>query len=130
MPFLIYPIGELDEDPEEILTFEGLNPVPSVKEGHQNLRATVTIKFFDLDLRSDLAKARAELISHLAFALESRERPEKEMRDSAENAVKFLLSSASGHTNCARAFLSLYKSDRPRAMEIVFYARYFLATKS
>lgn len=27
-PFLLYPLGDLDEDPEEVLTFDGINPVP------------------------------------------------------------------------------------------------------
>lgn len=32
-PFLIYPIGDLDEDPEDLITFNGVSPIPKKKNG-------------------------------------------------------------------------------------------------
>ncbi|BDI28356.1 hypothetical protein CCAX7_004070 [Capsulimonas corticalis] len=46
-PYLIYPIGVLDEDPEEILEFVGVNALP--RQGPSGRRALVTIDFFGLN---------------------------------------------------------------------------------
>ena len=34
-PFLIYPLGSLDDDPEEVLTFDGIVPKPAKQSGHR-----------------------------------------------------------------------------------------------
>ena len=48
-PFLPYPIGEIDDDPEKLLTFTGIIPVPHPDATEaQKCRAQVTIDFLDL----------------------------------------------------------------------------------
>src|SRR5262249_31446914 len=61
-PFLLYPIGTFDDDPEEILTFEGVVPKPVKMSGHRRRRAVVTIDFFELDTREELIRGRSEVI--------------------------------------------------------------------
>jgi hypothetical protein len=128
MPFLLFPIGALDEDPEEILTFDGLSPVPKVQEGHRMRRAIITIDFFALAEREELLRGRAEQIVSLYLALSWAGDPV--IREIADRAVTSLLSSASEHTSCARAFHRLYSSDLARATEIARIAQSYIESQS
>ena len=55
-PYLIYPLGDWDTNPEELLGFLGIVPVPRKKSGFGRQRAEVTIKFFELSPRMIGAK--------------------------------------------------------------------------
>lgn len=125
-PFLLYPVGELDDDPEEILAFIGLNPVPRVKRGPRWRRAKVTIDFFELDQREELWRERADKIVALFLALEVLREGKDANRDLAVHAIETLTSPAGPHTNCGRSFLSLYREDRTRAAEIAQSAQDYL----
>ena len=60
----IYPLGSFDTDPEQLIEFDALSPVPKNKTGFGRRRAMVTIDVFRLDnpkLRS-LFKQRAFLV--------------------------------------------------------------------
>lgn len=129
-PFLLYPLGELDEDPEEILTFNGINPVPKIREGHPMRRAIVTIDFFALDERGDLLCGRAETIRSLYLALLWKERADSPLGDLADRAVVSLLSSASEHASCARCFHDLYRRDPQRAAELAQIAQNYIDSRS
>ena len=48
-PFLIYPIGDLDDDPEDLIAWRGCHPLPANARGFDGLRAMVTIAIFKLD---------------------------------------------------------------------------------
>jgi hypothetical protein len=61
-PYLIYPLSDIDEDPEDVITFEGFLPVPAATSGHRSRRGRVTIDFFALDTREELLRERALLI--------------------------------------------------------------------
>ncbi|MCO5164795.1 MAG: hypothetical protein M9894_00295 [Planctomycetes bacterium] len=37
-PYLIYPIGDFDEDPEELITFHGISPMAKKWSGHGSAR--------------------------------------------------------------------------------------------
>jgi hypothetical protein len=128
MPFLLFPIGALDDDPEEILTFDGLIPVPKVLEGHRMRRAIVTIDFFALAEREELLRGRAEQIVSLYLALTWAGDPD--IRLIADRAIASLLSSASEHASCARAFHRLYESDRVRAKKIAVIAQDYIDSES
>jgi hypothetical protein len=130
MPFLLFPIGDLDEDPEEVLTFDGLNPVPKVHQGHRMRRAVVTIDFFALAEREELLRGRAEQIVALYLALAWGDVGDSAIRELADRAVTSLLSPASEHASCARAFHSLYHRDRARATELARRAQDYIASQS
>src|SRR5262249_50416814 len=73
-PLLIYPVGGRDDDPEDLITFEGLSPVPKASAGFNRQRALVTIELFKLDhvpTRRLLFKGRAYLIRLLYLELEA-----------------------------------------------------------
>lgn len=129
-PFLLYPLGDLDEDPEEVLTFDGIIPVPRVRRGPRSQRARVTIDFFELDEREELWRGRAEVIVSLFIAMESLRQGEETLRERATRAVTALLSPASEHTNCGRSFRALYDRDRGRAEEIAERAQAYLDSQS
>jgi len=117
-PFLPYPLGDLDEDPEKILTFEGVSPVPRLKRGPRRRRAVVTIDFFELDNREELWRERVTVIDHVYMALELMQAGDLRQRKHARRSLAWLVSPDAAHTNCARAFRSLYRRDRQRADEI------------
>ncbi len=131
-PFLLYPIGDLDEDdPEEVLTFDGVIPVPKVPRGPRHRRARVTIDFFELDQREELWRGRAEVIVALFIALwVQQNNTDEKARTVADRAATTLLSSASAHTNCARSFRELYRRDPLRAEEIADRAQAYLDSHS
>jgi hypothetical protein len=129
-PFLLYPLGDLDEDPEEVLTFDGINPVPRMRRGARWRRARVIIDFFELDQREELLRERAEKIVAVFLALEILQSGREENRELAGRAIETLLSPSSAHVNCGRAFRALYQADRDRAEEIVRKAQSYLDTQS
>lgn len=129
-PFLLYPLGDLDEDPEEILTFDGINPVPRVQRGQRSRRARVTIDFFELDEREELWRGRAGVIVSLFIASEALRLGDEALRERATRAIGVLLSPAGEHTNCARSFRALYDRDRSRAEEIAGRAQAYLDSQS
>ena len=132
LPFLLYPIGDLDpDDPEEVLTFDGILPVPKIQRGPRQRRAQVTVDFFELDQREELWRGRAKVIVALFIALRAlQNEPEQRAREIATRAVTTLLSSASEHTNCARSFRALYDRDPQRAEEIAELAQAYLDSQS
>ena len=130
-PYLPYPLGDSDDDPEEIITFRGHLPVARRKRGPRRRRADVTIRFFELDTRDTLLRERAEALRALGIALRqlSTER-DPYWRAIAQRAVELLQSSASPHANCARAFAALYEQDPVQALELLGLARRYLDSGS
>lgn len=118
-PLLIYPIGDLDDNPEELITFEGILPVPKFKRGDRYRRARVTIDLFELDTREDLALQRAEIILKLWLAHSALNLAEssKAMRIVAQKIVDTATSPLSPHTSCGRAFSKLCQQDFAKATE-------------
>ncbi len=129
-PFLLYPLGGGD-DPEDVLTFEGVTPKPKARRGHRALRGLVTIDFFELDTREELLRGRAEQISALGIALQlAATTADPQHKALAERRIKQLKGEASPHTSCARAFHELYHSNQVRAEELVTEAINYLGTES
>ena len=129
-PFLLYPLGDLDEDPEEVLTFDGINPVPCLRRGPRFRRVRVTIDFFELDEREELWRGRAGVIVSLFIALEALRQGDVPLRERAAKAVAVLLAPTGEHTNCARSFRALYDRDRARATEIAERVQAYLDSQS
>lgn len=121
-PFLIYPISDIDKNPEELIQFYGVSPQPVAKGGHDRARALVTIEFFKLDdetQRKNLIRERAMVIVGMYPQLEN-------MKDGKTSAVKKVATKiiegftapSSPHTNCARCFKKLFEKDQTEAAAI------------
>lgn len=111
-PYLINPLDNKDDNPEEIITFLGIIPMPVEQNGFNHQRARVIIDLFNLEGRENLRRERARIIAILYLALESKE--EKFYKPIVETQM----SDASIHSNCARSFYKLYKDDPNFAQEI------------
>jgi hypothetical protein len=128
-PYLIYPIGDLDTDPEELIEFYGISPRPVKKRGHARNRALVTIAFFSLDDcngRKNLVRERAALITglfpQLKIAATDRR---KQKREQAQKLVDAFTSPKAAHTNCARSFKRVYDRN-PAEAEVLYDAAFDL----
>lgn len=133
-PYLIYPIGDFDESPEDLIRFHGVSPQAVAPDGHRRARALVTIEFFELDhpeKRKRLMKERALVIMVLYPELEKEAGGAggAEAAD-ATRAVEKLTSASELHTNCARSFKRLFYSDRVEAKAVYDRARQFFMSGS
>lgn len=132
--YLIYPLGDHDSDPEDLIEFQGLSPQPK-RTGFDRKRALVTIEVFKLDdvrKRKELLRDRAEWIEKLSFALRMRDAPASSVGDvaDAERVIQRLTSNASRHTNCLRCFEQLWGAHRSEAEAIVRNIADFLDSTS
>lgn len=129
----IYPIGTIDADPEQLIEFDGLSPVPKNRSGFLRRRAVVTIEVFRLDspkLRT-LFKQRAYLVRQLYLELEGEKNaPTNTKRTRHRNAIDVLTSPQSPFTNCLRSFERLYAADPIRADAIADACVKFMKSKS
>lgn len=119
-PYLIYPIGDFDVDPEDLITFYGTSPRAVAASGHRRSRALATIEFFKLDdvnKRKNLIQDRAMVIVAMYPQLEKRG---KAGEDSAKAArlVEGFTNPNSRHTNCARSFRRLFELDPVEAKSV------------
>lgn len=114
-PFLIFPIGDTDEDPEDLITFEGTMARPAHPPGtHEHRRAQVTIDFFRLNQRDELLEDR---LKHVIVAGNLLQAPP------AGADLTRLMAADKPHAGCVRAFVRLWNSDRPRALDILEQCR-------
>lgn len=126
-PLLIYPLGNRDENPAELITFVGINAVPRARRGVQRHRAQVTIDFFELNRREELIRERAEDLVALDNALaviETSSDPAR--RTTAENDIIRMRASAHRHSACILAACDLYQSKPLKARELFSAARSYL----
>jgi hypothetical protein len=129
-PFLLYPIGEIDDDPETIITFQGYLPVPvEAADGFSRRRALVTISFFELNVRETLLVQRAEVIYLLWSALGKLSSDPKD-KTLLEPIIEYATSGAHPHASCARAFMKAYKEDLSTARRYVEQAVSLLSPRS
>ncbi len=131
--YLIYPIGDIDADPEQVITFDGVSAVPAVRDHNDPAfeRARVTILLFNLNGREELLRARAEKISFLFHALKSfHSQPTPEDKELAERWIAHLTAAESSHTNCLRSFKRLYDRDENRAREVAMGIMKYLSSGS
>ena len=117
-PYLIHPLGTLDDDPASLIEFIGVTPRPVVKRKglHDYWRARITIDFFDLTHEA-LALERAHCIVtlYLALRLMTRFGPAEIEFEVARGVVAACTKETAPHSSCAGAFEKLYAADRPRA---------------
>ncbi len=133
-PFLLYPIGDIDDDAEQIMEFYGLSPRPVATNGHARHRALVTIEFFKLDdveKRKNLFRERALLIVALCAQLEKRKNSaSSSAKAQAQKLVDSFTSPNMQHTNCARSFRRLFDEDSVQARSLADAAAELLSTIS
>ena len=129
-PWLLYPIGRLDVDPEDVITFYGLLPQSTSADRLLRLRGLVTIAFFRLDdvlTRKELMKERALIVFILHSLLV---KAEDDGDEESAVLVKELLSPTSKHTSCARSFERLFRFDRAQAAEVADRVEKYLVSGS
>ncbi|QDV21583.1 hypothetical protein Pan153_62730 [Gimesia panareensis] len=126
-PYLIYPLGKLDEDPEEIITFDGVVPIPKKQNGPRWRRAKVTIRFFELDTREELIRERARCLVNLdnALIIVESNLPEQTKAVARTDIVR-LRSPKSPHSSCVRAACDAYIEDPDRMRKLFQAAREYL----
>jgi len=121
-PFLICPVGDFDDAPEDLIRFHGVSPQAAAPNGHDRERALVTIEFFKLDdetKRKNLIRERAFIIVTLYSYLEKlAEGAMGNTKTDAQNIVDGLTSPKTAHTNCARSFRVLFQRSRPEAKAV------------
>ena len=133
--YMIYPISDMDDDPEQLITFHGLSPRARESSGFPFYRAQVTIRVFRLDdwrQRKELNKDRAEFLEKLFWALRQRDAPKstKLQVEQAAQAITRLTSKTFRHANCLRSFYRLYESSHADAETIYDEVSNFLKTAS
>ncbi len=135
LPLLIYPMGHWDDDPEELIGFNGTSPFAKKPGGYPMHRALVTIAFFQLDdvaQRTNLFLERAQGILALYQRLKDADDQTltAQERQEAQDDVDLSVSSRMAHANCMRNFVQVFKTDPARAKQIYDEAREFRRTKS
>jgi hypothetical protein len=117
-PYLPHPLDPTDEDPEDLIEFEGIVPVPRAAQGTpQYWRAVVTIELLGLTggNRIDLDFDRALIISILYQAPISTDPTDPV----TARTLAALQDDTSLHRNCARSFKRLFDTDQARAKLLV-----------
>ena len=126
-PFLLYPLGKFDEDdPEELIVFGAAAPAPAAPDPifvqprpnpalgdpAKIRRARVTIDFFELDIREQLIKQRAEVVKKMFEAFrDAAIHPDAERKKRAAKDLERWQEASSEHTSCARSFHRLCLTD-------------------
>jgi hypothetical protein len=133
-PYLIYPIGDFDDAPENLICFHGASPQAVVSSGYKRERALVTIEFFKLDngtKRKNLFIERARIIVTLHPFLEKLANGAvgTEKADS-QKIVNGFTSPKAPHTNCACSFKHLFETDRAEAKAVFDKAVLLIASAS
>lgn len=115
-PLLIYPLGDQDRDPAQLIGFDGVLAVPRHPHGDERDRALVTIAFFQLN-HEDLTTRRARLIGALWLTLRTAGTPglDPELRRLHQQAIASAVAGRGEFAACTRDFVALYQNDRLRA---------------
>lgn len=134
--WLIYPIGDLDEDPEKLIRFHGLSPQALARKGSFSYRrALLTIAFFRLDdrnKRKELYRGRADVIQKMGFAFRELERSGTpiSLKEQCQAILDYHQSEGAAHTSCGRSFAKLWQQDPVTAEQVWAESVSFLLTIS
>jgi hypothetical protein len=115
--FLVNPLDALDDDPEDLIDWEGFIPFPKIVKSsdmYRHQRAQVIIEFFGLDQRSDVRRGCAAQIWAVWTAFKLRNDPE-DGDEHREFLKRCQLENTEVHAACVRAFLRLVVSDPSQA---------------
>ena len=131
----ILPIGDIDEDPAELIRFVGMHPEPVAPKGsHEFHRALVVLEVFqlnDADRRKELFQARGLQLRALFNELENlRTARTASIRNAAQEWIDFYVSPRCPHSSCMRSFVVVYQNNRNRAKQLMEQAQTFIHTGS
>lgn len=124
VPLLLFPIGQVDVDCEDLISFEGAVPLAVKPDGLDFERAITTIEFFRLgraDLRGKLFKERCQKIIIIDALIEDDDEPEDYY-----DILKDVIADYADHASCARAYVKLLKTDKVKAKEVLKEAKKFI----
>ena len=111
-PFLCYPLGDVDEDPQQLITFRATTAVPAGATEAQRRRGDIMIDFFALNDRDQLHRERARMVSLVGNAVGGLGQTLP-----ADASARFG-SASFPHAGCVRAFLTLWSSDPVTAQRV------------
>jgi hypothetical protein len=117
-PYLVYPLGLLDEDPEDLIAFEGARAIPrhdAVADVRKWRRGRVMIDFFGLNRDGLLADRADWLVSAIWPQFLQAETGDETAKQRLENARK----PTKRFTSCTRCFLNLCSTDRAAAEAMI-----------
>jgi hypothetical protein len=117
-PYLINPADPDDIDPERLIGFAGMIPIPVAISGSDRVRALVTIELLNL-ARPDLIRDRAEVIIGVWSAIQLLAHPTVKNQEIGQKHLEWLCSDGSRHANCARYFRRLWAEDPDAAQAVV-----------
>ena len=115
-PLLCYPLGEIDDDPEDLITFIATIAVPVHATGYKHERAKVMIDFFGLNERELLQNERAQMISVVGPVFE-KQSVGLASADDLE-IIRMTMAPHQRHSACLKAFARLWTTDAPLAKQI------------
>lgn len=116
-PFLCYPIGRSDADPETLIEFVGTIARPAGSRGRKKKRGQVIIKFFRLNDRDELQLQRAEKIVTVGNLLEREEAGIPSPNH--ERLLETIVADNAPHAACVRAFFLRWADDREFARSLL-----------
>jgi hypothetical protein len=134
--WLIFPLGKIDENPENLITFRGFSPQAAKRPGtFAHRRALVTIEFFKLDDRNkrrELFRGRADVIRELGLALRVRDAANTPpaMLERCRLIIDYHQTPAAPHASCGRSYVKLWGTNPQQAEQLWNDAVDFLATIS
>jgi hypothetical protein len=135
-PYLIYPVGGRDDNPEDLIGFVGCVPQPAKPAGFGRFRAQATIAIFKLDdpiERRLFYEGRARAIQLLFLNLvtiDDGAAADPLLVQAARANVARMLKASEPHANCLRCFDRLYRQSRAEATRIFQDLTAFLDTVS
>lgn len=131
--YLVNPVGNFDDKPEDLITFHGISPMTKPASGFKRRRGLVNIKFFKLDdhRRKYLFRQRAGIIASLhAFLGHIDSNPGSATAAVYQGLVDNFTAPSAPHANCARSFRDLYATDKVEADAVFFLAAEYIASIS
>lgn len=108
-PFLCYPLGQLDADPEDLVSYVGTIAKPRASTGYARERGQIIIDFFDLNGRDVLHYQRAQMIAMVGGALAARAAGTASPLD--DLVIAKIGNPAVPHASCLRSFKRLFDQD-------------------
>lgn len=114
-PLLLFPLGHIDEDPQEHIEFNGITPVAVAR----SVRGRATIEFFLLDRRDDLERGRTDALL-IAWNWIGRELDASDAEQAARRAETDRLAARPGllHANFVRSLVRLARTKPDHARQL------------
>jgi hypothetical protein len=115
-PFLLLPLAPGEDDPEQLIGFNGIIPFPlnadNTSRAHR--RAKVTIDFFrlaSLQRESELLEDRLRSLNEFAMTRRFRQSQSGAAAAVLDQAMKAMSASTRPHANCVRSYVRLCHSQ-------------------